>query len=148
MPGLKVETRFSQNLLYNLPGAISQVFLNIFGHFLCLNLSTWHGDATSQLYYLTACHWMAPIRQKGRQVKKYEKFKIFQILTPKWVKKSNCSQKKLYKIYLYILCHYVLILAFRFFETREKMPADHDLVVFGQSACPGQFGTLKAKLGP
>ena len=142
------ETRLYQILQSNLPRAISRLFLNIFGHFLCPNLSTSHGEAVSELSYPSACHWMAPIKQKGRPVKKYENFKNFQILPPKWVKKSNCSKKKLYKIFLYILCHYVLILAFRFFETREKMPADHDLVVFGQSACPGQFGTLKAKLGP
>ena len=148
MPGLKVETRLSQILLSNLPGAISRVFLNIFWHFLCLNLSTFHGDAASWLSYPSACHWMAPMMQKGRQVKKYENFKNFQILPPKWAKKSNRSKKKLYKIFLYILCHYVLILAFKFFETREKMPADHDLVVFGQSACRAQFETLKAKLGP
>ena len=63
-------------------------------------------------------------------------------------KKVQSQQKKLYKIFLYILCHYVLILAFKFFETREKMPADHDLVVFGQSACRAQFGMLKEKIGP
>ena len=63
-------------------------------------------------------------------------------------KKVQSQQKKIVQIFLYILCHYVLILAFKFFETREKMPADHDLVVFGQSACRAQFETLKAKLGP
>ena len=144
---LKVKTRLYQILQSNLLGAISRVFLNIFGHFLCPNLSTFHGDDASWLSYPSACHWMAPMMQKGRQVKKYENFKNFQILPPKWAKKSNRSKKKLYKIFLYILCHYVLILAFKFFETREKMPADHDLVVFGLSACCAQFETLKAKLG-
>ena len=114
MPGLKVETRFSQILLSNLPGAISRVFLNIFWHFLCLNLSTFHGEATSWLSYPSACHWMAPMKQKGRQAKKSEIFKNFQILPPKWVDspiagKKNCI--KFFSIY-YVTMYWFWLLDF------------------------------------
>ena len=63
-------------------------------------------------------------REASEKIWKFQNFSNF---APKMGKKVQLQQKKFYKIFLYILCHYLLILAFKFFETREKMPADHDL---------------------
>ena len=63
-------------------------------------------------------------------------------------KKVQSQQKKIVQNFSLYIVSPCIDFAFKFFETREKMTADHDLVVFGQSACRAQFETLKAKLGP